>query len=123
MGALTHGNLRANVKQNLDAVASMLGPDERSLLFLPLAHTYAKIIALVGSEYGIKGTFSSGIANLPEELALSSPTMVVAVPRVFEKVFSTAQQRAEAGNVGPIFDRIANSMVEAFVARAEQVYG
>ena len=120
---LTHGNLRANVKQNLDAVASMLGPDERSLLFLPLAHTYAKIIALVGSEYGIKGTFSSGIANLPEELALSSPTMVVAVPRVFEKVFSTAQQRAEAGNVGPIFDRATEVAIRYSRQRAEGSVG
>ena len=50
--AITHGNLRTNVMQNLDAVRSMLGPDEVSLVFLPLAHTLQKIIALVGVRMG-----------------------------------------------------------------------
>lgn len=116
---LTHANLRSNVKQNVDAVKSMLGADERSLLFLPLAHTYAKIIALVGVEHGIKGMFASGISNLPEELAMASPTMVVAVPRVFEKVFGTAQQQAEAKNVGMIFDRATDVAIRYSKQRAE----
>ena len=51
--AITHGNLRANVLQNLDAVRSMLEPREVGLMFLPLAHTLSKIIALVGVEWGI----------------------------------------------------------------------
>lgn len=103
--ALTHGNLRTNVVQNLDAVRSMLGPDDVSLVFLPLAHTLSKIIALVGSEWGIKLAFASDLAHLREELAMVRPTMVVAVPRVLEKVFTSAEQRAQGEGRGPLFDK------------------
>ena len=103
--AITHGNLRTNVMQNLDAVRSMLEPEEVSLVFLPLAHTLPKIIALVGSEWGIKLAFATDIAHLQEELALVRPTMVVAVPRVFEKVFNGAQHKAHAEGHGGIFDK------------------
>jgi long-chain acyl-CoA synthetase len=103
--AMTHGNLRTNVLQNLDAVRSMLEPDEVSLVFLPLAHTLTKIIALVGMEWGIKLAFATDIAHLQEELAMVRPTMVVGVPRVFEKVFNGAQHKAHAEGHGRIFDK------------------
>jgi long-chain acyl-CoA synthetase len=103
--AITHGNLRANVMQNLDAVRSMLEPDDVSLVFLPMAHTLQKIIALVGAECGIKLAFATDVAHLQEELALVRPTMVVAVPRVFEKVFNGAQHKAHAEGHGGIFDK------------------
>jgi long-chain acyl-CoA synthetase len=74
-------------------------------VFLPLAHTLQKIIALVGVEWGIKMAFATDIAHLQEELALVRPTMVVAVPRVFEKVFNTAQHQAHADGHGDIFDK------------------
>jgi long-chain acyl-CoA synthetase len=103
--AITHGNLRTNVMQNLDAVRSMLGHEEVSLVFLPMAHTFQKIIALVGTERGIKLAFATDVAHLQEELALVRPTMVVAVPRVFEKVFNSAQGKAHAEGHGGIFDK------------------
>jgi long-chain acyl-CoA synthetase len=102
---ITHGNLRTNVLQNLDAVRPMLGPGEVSLVFLPLAHTLTKIIALVGVEWGIKLAFSTGTTQLQEELALVRPTMVVAVPRVFEKVFNGAQHEAYEEGHRRIFDK------------------
>jgi long-chain acyl-CoA synthetase len=83
----------------------MLGPDEVSLVFLPMAHTLQKIIALVGSEWGIKLAFATDVAHLQEELALVRPTMVVAVPRVFEKVFNGAQRTAHAEGHGGMFDK------------------
>lgn len=102
--SITHGNLRANVLQNVDAARSMLGPEEVSLVFLPLAHTLQKIIALVGAEWGIKMAYATDVAHLQEELALVRPTMLVAVPRVFEKVFNGAQHTANAEGHGGIFD-------------------
>ena len=101
---ITHGNLRTNVLQNLDALRSMLQPDEVSLVFLPLAHTLTKIIALVGTEWGIKLAFATDLAHLQEELVMVRPTMVVAVPRVFEKVFNSAQRTARAEGHGRAFD-------------------
>lgn len=102
---LTHGNLRANVIQNLSAVESMLLPEEVSLLFLPLAHVLTKIIALVGVEWGIKLAFATDVAHLQEELAMVHPTMIVAVPRVFEKIFNSAQHKAHAEGHGALFDK------------------
>jgi long-chain acyl-CoA synthetase len=83
----------------------MLGPDDVSLVFLPLAHTLTKIIALVGTEVGHKLAFATDIAHLEEEMAMVRPTMVVAVPRVFEKVFNGAQHKAHAQGRGWIFDK------------------
>lgn len=101
----THRNLRTNVAQNLDAVQSMLGDDEVCLLFLPLAHTLTKLIALVCVEWGAKLAFATDLPHLQEELPLAQPTLIVAVPRVFEKVFNTAQHKANAEGHGKIFEK------------------
>jgi long-chain acyl-CoA synthetase len=102
---LTHGNLRVNVRQTLDAVGSMLEGEQRSLQFLPLAHALAKLVMLVEIEHGIKTAFATDMDHLREELPMAKPTIVVAVPRVFEKVFNSAQQTAHAERKGAIFER------------------
>jgi len=109
---LTHGNLRVNVWQTIDAIGSMLQPDEVSLLFLPLAHVLAKIITLVGVEWGTKGVFASDMGALLEEFEMVHPTMIAAVPRIFEKVFNGAQQKAHAEGHGAIFDKAADVAVQ-----------
>ncbi|HET6663498.1 MAG TPA: long-chain fatty acid--CoA ligase [Acidimicrobiales bacterium] len=105
---LTHGNLRTNVRQSIDAVGDMIQPGDVSLLFLPLAHVLTKIITFVGIEAGVKGVFGTGVPQLPEELKLVQPTMVVAVPRVFEKVYNTARHTAASQGKEKIFDRAAD---------------
>ncbi len=110
--SLTHGNLRINVWQILDALRPMLQADEVGLQFLPLAHSLAKIITLVGVEWGVKGAFATDLAHLPEEMTMVRPTMVVAVPRIFEKVFNSAQQRARAEGHGAMFDKAAGVAIE-----------
>ncbi len=108
---LTHGNLCVNVRQTLDAIGPMLQPDEVGLLFLPLAHVLTKIIALVGVEWGTKGVFATDMGALLEEFAMVQPTMIAAVPRIFEKVFNGAQQGAHAEGHGATFDRAADVAV------------
>jgi long-chain acyl-CoA synthetase len=102
---LTHRNLRTNVLQNLDAVGAMLEREEVSLVFLPLAHALTKIITLVGAEWGIKMAFATDAAHLQEELAMVRPTMVVAVPRVFEKVYNGALRQAYTDGHRRTFDK------------------
>jgi long-chain acyl-CoA synthetase len=109
---LTHSNLRTNTKQALYGMQRVLGDDERALLFLPLAHSLAKIIMLVCIEHGIVCYFSPNIGKLVEELGLARPTLVVAVPRVFEKIYNSAQQKAHSERKGFIFDRAANNAVD-----------
>lgn len=102
---LTHRNLRTNVQQSLDAVRPMLREDETILLFLPLAHVLTKTIALVAVEWGATLAFATGLENLQEELAMVQPTLVIAVPRVFEKVYNGAHHKAVAEGHGKIFDK------------------
>ena len=108
---LTHGNLCVNVRQTLDAIGPMLQPEEVGLLFLPLAHVLTKIIALVGVEWGTKGVFATDMGALLEEFAMVQPTMIAAVPRIFEKVFNGAQQGAHAEGHGANFDKAADVAV------------
>jgi long-chain acyl-CoA synthetase len=101
----THRNLRTNVVQSLGAIRPMLTDDETTLLFLPLAHTLAKAIALVCVEWGTKLAFATDMGHLAEELPLARPTLVVSVPRVFEKVFNKAEHTARIEGHGTIFAR------------------
>ncbi|HMK10212.1 MAG TPA: long-chain fatty acid--CoA ligase, partial [Acidimicrobiales bacterium] len=101
----THGNLCTNVEQNLGAVRSMLTDDETTLVFLPLAHTLTKAIALVCMEWGVKLAFATGLPQMQEELPLVRPTLVVAVPRVFEKVYDGAQHKAAAEGHSKVFHK------------------
>ena len=109
---LTHGNLRTNTQQALAGIRPSLGDDDRALLFLPLAHSLAKSILLVCMEHGISCAFSPSPAKLVEELGMTRPTVVVAVPRVFEKVFNSAQHKAHSERRGFIFDRAADVAVD-----------
>lgn len=108
---LTHGNLRVNVLQTIDAIESMLRSDEVCLLFLPLAHVLAKTVALVCMEWGAKAAFATDISSLLEEFEIAQPTMIGAVPRIFEKVFNGAQQKAQAEGHGAIFAKAADVAV------------
>ena len=109
--ALTHANLRSNVKQNLVAVGPMVGEDEVLLLFLPMAHTLSKMVSLVGMEMPAKLVFSSGFNHLQTELPMAKPTMIAAVPRVFEKVFNGAEHKAKADGKGAIFTHAADTAI------------
>lgn len=105
---LTHRNLRTNVVQSLDAIGSALQPDDSALLFLPLAHTLTKTTALFVMEAGCREAFATDIPHLPEEFAMTQPTVICAVPRIFEKVFNSARHHAHAEHKGWIFDRAAD---------------
>jgi long-chain acyl-CoA synthetase len=61
--------------------------------------------------------FATDIAHLQQELALVRPTMVVAVPRVFEKVFNGAQHKAHADGHGRIFDKAVEVAIRSSKGR------
>src|SRR5581483_6733799 len=115
---LTHGNLLGNVRQVMEAARGMFGPDETSLLFLPLAHALARIIWLFGLAQGFRTVFAGDLSVLPQELAVARPTVMVAVPRVFEKAHSTARHKAAADGHGKLFDRAGDVAVRWSEARS-----
>ena len=102
---LTHRNLRTNVMQSLDAIGPALKPGDTALLFLPLAHTLTKITGLFVMESRLREAFATDVAHLPEELGMVHPTLICAVPRIFEKVYNSARHRAHSEHKGWIFDR------------------
>ena len=104
---LTHRNFVWNVAQSESAIRDLMREGESTLLFLPLAHIFARYIQVAVIHAGVKLGYSTGIPQLLEELALFKPTFLLAVPRVFEKVFNGAQQKAHGDGKGKIFDKAA----------------
>ena len=115
---LTHGNLLADVRNAfMGPIAAVNVPDGSTLLFLPLAHVFARIIEVGCLEAGIVLGHSSSTKDLLPDLASFQPTFVLAVPRVFEKVYNGAEQRAIGEGRGKIFARAARTAVAFSEAR------
>jgi long-chain acyl-CoA synthetase len=104
---ITHGNFVWDATQVEAGAKEFFKEGERTLLFLPLAHIFARVIQTSSIRAGVTLAYSTGIPNLMEELGMYKPTFLLAVPRVFEKVFNGAQQKAHADGKGKIFDRAA----------------
>ena len=93
---LTHGSLIHLSVNTVAHVPEVLGaPEVRALLFLPLAHVLGRFveIAIVCSPAGVLG-HSPDVKNLVTDLASFRPTFVIAVPRVFEKIYNAADARS-----------------------------
>jgi long-chain acyl-CoA synthetase len=101
---LTHRNLLAEVRTVVQAAPELLNPNAQILLFLPLAHVLARIIQLTGLHSRATVGHTPDVKNLLPDLAQFRPTLVLSVPRVFEKVYNSAKQRAHADGKGRIFD-------------------
>ncbi|WP_425576939.1 AMP-dependent synthetase/ligase [Nocardioides caeni] len=109
---LTHGNFQTELGTAVSELERLFETDGAStLLFLPLAHVFARIIQVGCVKARTRMGHSSDIKNLVPHLATFQPTFVLAVPRVFEKVFNTASQRATADGKGRIFDRAVESAI------------
>jgi long-chain acyl-CoA synthetase len=108
---LTHGNLRSNSQNTIQGIQEMMTPEDSQLLFLPLAHSFAKILQVASVEKGVRVGYATSPQHLLEELPMFQPTFVAAVPRIFEKVFTGAQQKAIAAGKGNIFDKAVDTAV------------
>ena len=110
---LTHENLLADVRNAflgpLTVVAGTENPG--TLLFLPLAHVFARIIQVGCIEGGIVLGHCGDLTALLPALAAFRPTFILAVPRVFEKVYNTAEQKAVSEKKGEIFGRAADAAI------------
>jgi long-chain acyl-CoA synthetase len=82
------------------------------LLFLPLAHVFGRLVEVAAVMAPIKLGHVSDIKNLTGELAAFRPTLILGVPRVFEKVYNSARAQAQAGGKGKIFDKAADTAIE-----------
>ena len=109
---LTHanfGDLAANAVARLGSVVS--APGASTLLFLPLAHVFARFIQVLAVASGARLGHTADVKNLIEDLGGFRPTFVLAVPRVFEKIYNSAEAKAEAGGKGKIFHAAADTAI------------
>lgn len=109
---LTHANFLAECAATREAVGSGLEEGNSTLLFLPLAHVFARVIAVASLESGVIVGHTSDIPHLVEHLGTFKPNYVLSVPRVFEKVYNSAKQKAYDGGKGSIFDKAADTAIE-----------
>lgn len=101
---LTHANfvdLSRNSGAALSEVVSQ--PGASTLLFITLAHVFARFISILAVHTGVRVGHQPDTAKLVPSMATFQPTFLLAVPRVFEKVYNSAEQKAEAGGKGKIF--------------------
>ncbi|MEE8737425.1 MAG: AMP-dependent synthetase/ligase [Bifidobacterium sp.] len=100
---LSHRNFTHIVYAGYDVLDQMLYQPSRLLLFLPLAHCFARYIQYVAiGSHGVVGYIPSA-KHLLADLRGFKPTYLLGVPRVFEKVYNAASQKAGAGIRGRIF--------------------
>lgn len=102
---LTHRNFLSIVRGGYECVPEMIADDHpRLLLFLPLAHCFARYVQYcsIGSDDGVVGYLPDTKTLLPD-LRSFGPTYLLGVPRVFEKVYNAASQKAGMGLKGRIF--------------------
>jgi long-chain acyl-CoA synthetase len=110
---LTHSNfseLARNASASLADVVRVEGAS--TLLFLPLAHVFARFIQVLCVEARATMGHSPDVKNLIDDLGAFRPTFVLAVPRVFEKIYNSAAATAEAGGKGKIFAAAAKAAIE-----------
>jgi long-chain acyl-CoA synthetase len=108
---LTHRNLASDVSNVLPGLHSILREGESTLLFLPLAHAFARIIQVGVVQVRAITAHTSDIKGLPTHLQTFRPTFLLAAPRVFEKVYNTAKQRSIAEGRGAIFERAERTAI------------
>ncbi|GAA3521663.1 AMP-dependent synthetase/ligase [Nocardioides daeguensis] len=109
---LTHDNFQTELGVAVAELEQLFDAEGAStLLFLPLAHVFARIIQVGCVKSRTRLGHSADIKNLLPQLATFQPTFILAVPRVFEKVFNTASQKATADGKGKIFDRAAETAI------------
>lgn len=109
---LTHSNLLYEIRGAKQCFPDQLAKGEKLLVFLPLAHVLARAITIGAFTNKVTLGFTSDIKNLVPTLAVFKPTLVVSVPRVFEKVYNTAEQNARNDGKGRIFEIAASTAIE-----------
>jgi long-chain acyl-CoA synthetase len=101
---ITHRNLLFEVRAVADTFGDLMQPGNSTLLFLPLAHIFARVIQCAAQEYRYTVGHFADTKKLTAELPRFRPDFLLSVPRVFEKVYNGAKAKAHGEGKGRIFD-------------------
>jgi len=109
---LTHSNFRELCTNAVALLPQVVqAPGASTLLFLPLAHVFARFVQVLCVAARARLGHTADVKNLLDDLGAFKPTFVLAVPRVFEKIYNSAEATAEAGGKGKIFKAAADTAV------------
>ena len=110
---LTHRNFTSITRAAQNCLPGVITGEARLLLFLPLAHCFARMIQYfaIGSAEGVVG-YLPNTKTLPRDMQVFQPTFLLGVPRVFEKVYNAASRKAGTGWKGRMFAKAAEAAIE-----------
>ena len=108
---LTHRNLLTICRSPQAMLPELFSSQGSTLLFLPLAHVFARFVQIACMESGSRLGHTADIKNLLPDLGSFQPTFLLSVPRVFEKVYNSAKQKAHGDGKGAIFDRAERTAI------------
>ena len=110
---LTHRNFTSITRAAQNCLPGAITGEARLLLFLPLAHCFARMIQYftIGSAEGVVG-YLPNTKTLPRDMQVFQPTFLLGVPRVFEKVYNAASRKAGTGWKGRMFAKAAEAAIE-----------
>ncbi|GAA0609521.1 AMP-dependent synthetase/ligase [Streptomyces crystallinus] len=109
---LTHRAFFAECGNVVERLKPLFRTGECSvLLFLPAAHVFGRLVEVASVMAPIKLGCVPDIKNLTDELAAFRPTLILGVPRVFEKVYNAARAKAQADGKGGVFDKAAHTAI------------
>ncbi|GAA4922984.1 AMP-dependent synthetase/ligase [Streptomyces coeruleoprunus] len=116
---LTHRNFFAECGNVVERLKPLFHTGRSSvLLFLPAAHVFGRMVEVASVLAPIRLGCVPDIKNLTDDLASFRPTLILGVPRVFEKVYNTARAKAQADGKGKIFDKAAQTAIAYSRAKA-----
>jgi long-chain acyl-CoA synthetase len=105
---LTHANFVETTRNAAIVMKEVVNPESSTLLFITTAHIFARFISVLSIHGGVKVGHQPDTKLLLPSMASFKPTFLLAVPRVFEKVYNSSEQKAEAGGKGKIFRKAAD---------------
>ena len=108
---LTHRNLLTVCRAPRAMLPELFDGTGSTLLFLPLAHVFARFVQVACVESGSKMGHTADITSLLPDLGSFRPTFLLSVPRVFEKVYNSARAKAHGDGKGAIFDRAERTAI------------
>ena len=108
---LTHGNFTEHCLQTLAVMDGVIGKHSSTVLFLPMAHVFARFVSVIFIAAGGRVAHTPDIRQLIDDLGDIRPTFLLGVPRVFEKIYNAAVLKAEAEGKSRIFSRAVDVAV------------
>ncbi len=110
---ITHANFVDTIRNSAKEMSMVVNTEASTLLFITAAHIFARVVSMLAIHAGVRVGHQADTKLLLPSLQSFRPTFLLAVPRVFEKVYNSAEQKAEAGGKGSIF-RLATATAIAY---------